>query len=117
MRSMALGLIRGSIDEVDQVVHVTYVKVRVMCLLCDIVCALCVAVSSCAGRRRRRRRGRGRYGRCDRGRGSTVSTLCAQPRVLSKEQLAALRDRTLKWSEKVKGAWLYVEDHSREIFA
>ena len=28
MRAMSLGLVKGSIDEVDQVVHVTYIKVR-----------------------------------------------------------------------------------------
>jgi 26S proteasome regulatory subunit N9 len=28
MRAMSLGLIRGSIDEVDQIIHISYIKVR-----------------------------------------------------------------------------------------
>ncbi len=65
MRAMSLGLIRGSIDEVDQVVHVTFIK----------------------------------------------------PRVLSATQIAGLRDRTAAWADKVKSSLLFVEEHTRELFA
>jgi 26S proteasome regulatory subunit N9 len=65
MRAMSLGLIRGSIDEVDQLVHVTFIK----------------------------------------------------PRVLSAVQIASLRDRTAGWAEKVKSSLLFVEEHTRELFA
>jgi hypothetical protein len=34
MRAMSLGLIRGSIDEVDQVVHVSYIKVCADAVAC-----------------------------------------------------------------------------------
>ena len=30
MRAMSLGLLRGSIDEIDQVVHISYIKVRLL---------------------------------------------------------------------------------------
>ena len=65
MRAMSLGLIKGSIDEVDQVVHITFIK----------------------------------------------------PRVLSAAQIGTLRDRTAAWAEKVKSSLLYVEEHTRELFA
>lgn len=35
MRAMSLGLIRGTIDEVSQVVHVSYIKARVI-RLCNL---------------------------------------------------------------------------------
>lgn len=43
MRAMSLGLVKGSIDEVDQTVEVTYVQV---CLaLCCGVCFMCFTTS------------------------------------------------------------------------
>jgi hypothetical protein len=100
MRAMSLGLIKGSIDEVDQVVHVTFIKVRslircrrAMLLLhhTPLLMRLCGLRGSCS--------------------------LDIQPRVLSSEQIANLQERTAGWSEKVKTSLLFVEEHTREIFA
>lgn len=44
MRAMSLGLIKGTIDEVDQIVHISYIKVR---LPCDLLSSF-VAVVLCS---------------------------------------------------------------------
>jgi hypothetical protein len=106
MRAMSLGLIKGTIDEVDQIVQVTYIKVtdylrlsvhltahgtvvRRCAPLRTVTCALCRRVRVCA----------------------------IQPRVLSTAQIASLKDRTQAWSDKVKSSLLFVEEHTRELFA
>jgi len=65
MRAMSLGLVRGTIDEVEGVVHITFVK----------------------------------------------------PRVLDKAQIGELADRVDAWREKARSSLLFMEDHTRDIFA
>lgn len=99
MRAMSLGLVRGVIDELDQVVHISFIKVRA-CVWA------CVTVRDSAG-------GLPCLG---------ASRMCrsrrhVQPRVMDMEQIAALKDRLVGWGDKVKEMLYRVEDGTREMFA